>query len=60
MPLPHSAASAVAFSLGRQVAIIINRAADTRDVSIDIELLVFSGRLFCLVLLKCSRLETVI
>lgn len=40
--------------------IVINRAVDTHDVSIDIVLLVFSGRLFCLALLKCSRLELVI
>lgn len=40
--------------------IIINRAVDTHDVSIDIALLVFPSRFFCLFLLKCSRLELVI
>lgn len=40
--------------------IIINRAVDTHDVSTDIALLVFPRRLFCLFLLKCSRLEPVI
>lgn len=40
--------------------IIINRAVDIHDVSIDIALLVFPGRLFCLFLLKCLRLELVI
>lgn len=40
--------------------IIISRAVDTHDVSIDIALLVYPERLFCLFLLKCSRLEPVI
>lgn len=56
----HSARTAVAFNLWRQVMIIINRAVDTHDVSIDIALLVFPSRFFCLFLLKCSRLELVI
>jgi len=36
--------------------IIINRTVDTHDVSIDVALLVFPGRLFCLFFCKCWRL----